>query len=125
MEKIGTVVKVYHDTADVMIMRASSCGENCAMCKGACTPTRRVVGVKNTAGACVGDKVIIMLPDKNVLLAAFFVYIVPIFLMIAGYILFNWYGAAAGLVLPLLILVILDKGLAKRYTATIIKIVGD
>jgi sigma-E factor negative regulatory protein RseC len=123
LDKTGTVIQTDNNTAVVEIMRANACGENCVMCKAACTTTHQTVNANNEIKATVGDMVRIEMSDKNVLLAAFFVYIVPVFTLITGYILIGWSGAVIGFVIPLLILKSLDKRLTKRYTATVTKII--
>lgn len=120
MEKIGTVIKVDNNRAIVRVMRASACGENCAMCKG-CSQTNQTVNAKNEIGACVGDKVKLELSDQKVLLAAFFVYIIPLFTLITGYVIAEWIGAFVGFVLPFAVLKLLDKRTYERYTANITK----
>lgn len=123
MDKIGTVIKVENTMAVVKVMRASACGENCAMCKG-CTQTNQTVKANNEIGAAIGDKVRLELSDQKVLLAAFFVYIMPLVMFIIGYSIATWLGAIIGFVLPFVILKLLDKKSAKSYTANITKIWG-
>ncbi len=125
MEKTGIVIKTENKKALVQVIRTGSCGENCAMCKGGCNPTRQRVWVNNEADATVGETVSIELSDRYILAVAFFVYIVPIFILIAGYLFFGWRGGAAGLVSYFLLLKNLDKKLAKRYTANITKVWGQ
>lgn len=122
MDKIGTVIKLENNNAIVQVMRASACGENCAMCKGGCSQTKQTVSASNEMGALLGDKVKIELDDNKVLLAAFLVYILPLILLIIGYVIKGWQGAVIGFVIPFIILKALDKKNAKRYTATITKI---
>lgn len=87
MKQIGIVEKTENDTAVVRIKRASACGENCASCKGGCTPTEQTVTAKNTVGAKTGDNVIISLETHDVLFAAFLVYILPLIVLFAVYML--------------------------------------
>jgi len=120
LEKMGTVVKTYDNKATVLIVRATACGENCGSC-GGCKQTRQTVIANNEIGAKTGDRVKLEHSDKNVLLAAFFVYIVPIFLFIAGLAAFNIYVGAAAFAAVFAVLRLLDKRLALRYTANITK----
>lgn len=85
MKQIGIVEKTENDIAVVRIKRASACGENCASCKGGCTPTEQTVTAKNTVGAKTGDNVIISLETHDVLFAAFLVYILPLIVLFAVY----------------------------------------
>lgn len=78
MEQIGTVKSVIGNTAEVKVHRVSACGENCAHCKGGCTPTDIVAKAENRALAAVGDTVKIESDTGKVILAAFLVYMVPL-----------------------------------------------
>jgi sigma-E factor negative regulatory protein RseC len=109
LEKTGIVIKTENKKALVQVIRTGSCGENCAMCKGGCNPTRQRVWVNNEADATVGETVSIELSDRYILAVAFF----------------GWRGGAAGLVSYFLLLKNLDKKLAKRYTANITKVWGQ
>ncbi len=85
MQQIGIVEQKNGNLAQVRIARPSACGENCASCKGGCTPTERVVTAEDRAGAKEGDKVILSMGSGRVLLAAFLVYILPLFFLVGGY----------------------------------------
>ncbi|AOY76474.1 SoxR reducing system RseC family protein [Clostridium formicaceticum] len=89
MEKIGLIKSLEGDKAIVEIRRASACGENCASCKGGCTPTAVYVTAKNHANASVGQYVKLKLESKKVIKAAFLVYLIPLLGM--------FFGIAAGL----------------------------
>lgn len=84
MLQTGVVQQLHHNTAEVKIIRSSSCGENCASC-GLCPGQTVLVEAINKADAAVGDTVIINMSDKKVLGAAFMVYIVPLIMLIIGY----------------------------------------
>ena len=82
----GVVTKLKFDDAWVTTTRTSAC-EGCAA-KGSC---RTLGGGKemeveaiNTAGARVGDTVIIAFETSSLLKISFLLYIVPVFGMIAG-----------------------------------------
>lgn len=85
MQQIGIVESKIGNRAEVRIARASACGEHCASCKGGCTPTEKVVVAEDRAGAKPGDRVILAMGSGRVLLAAFLVYILPLFFLIGGY----------------------------------------
>lgn len=85
MTQIGQVEKATGNQATVLVRRASACGENCAHCKGACTPTAHRARVDNPIGAKKGDLVKIETPDGVVLRSAILVYIVPIAVMFAAF----------------------------------------
>ncbi len=85
MTQIGRVVSVTGALAKIEVRRASACGENCAMCKGGCVPTKHIATAKNTAGAKEGDVVRIDTSDADVLKSAFLVYFLPILILFACY----------------------------------------
>ena len=85
MKQVGRVVEVRDGTAYVLVRRASACGENCAHCKGGCAPTNLRANAANTAGAAVGDMVTIETADGAVLRSAALVYVMPLVVMLACY----------------------------------------
>ena len=84
MEQIGVVQKTELDFCYVLVNRVSACGENCAHCKGGCTPSKVVAKAKNECGAKSGDTVKITSDTNRVLYAAFVLYFLPIFAAILG-----------------------------------------
>lgn len=84
MEQVGKVVGIQKNMAEVQIRRTTACGGDCGKC-GGCFPTQMVVSAKNTAQAKEGQKVMLDLSSKNILSAAFMVYIVPIILLIGSF----------------------------------------
>lgn len=84
MREIGIVTELCCDMAKVTVLRRSACGENCASCKGGCTPTMTVITAKNEAGAMCGDRVAVEISDKRALWAAVLVYILPLAALILG-----------------------------------------
>lgn len=97
MKETGTIEKIDGDFVWVRILRKSACGENCATCKGGCVPTERVICVKNTLSCHNGDKVILEMNTKNVMKAAFLVYIIPLLLLIFGYFLGEYLFKSEGM----------------------------
>ena len=85
MREVGFVDEIKGGYAIVRVAKKSACGENCASCKGGCTPGERKIKVKNTSSAEVGEKVILELPDGKVLSAAFLAYILPIIIFFVGF----------------------------------------
>lgn len=85
MKQIGIVEKIEDGMLRVRIKRATACGENCASCSGNCKATDQVVTAVNKAGAKVGDNVLLEMNSKNVLLAAFLVYILPLLVLFCVY----------------------------------------
>ena len=85
MTQTGRVVSLSGHLAKIEVRRASACGENCAMCKGGCMPTKHIAVVKNSAGAKEGDMVRISTSDKDVLKSAFLVYFLPVLILFVCY----------------------------------------
>ena len=108
MRKSG-IVKKSGEWATVSILRASSCGENCAMCKGGCTPSETEIIARNTIDAVLGDKVILEIEDKNGLKAVFLAYIVPLIAFLVSSVIFTGVGIKDGtsLVLGLLVMLLI------------------
>lgn len=84
MEQIGTVIKTENQDAVILVQRVSACGENCAHCKGGCTPTKAEVKVQNGVGAKVGDVVKVEANTTSVIKAAVFLYFTPCLVSIIG-----------------------------------------
>ena len=82
MEQIGVVKKTENNFAYVAVNRVSACGENCAHCKGGCTPSNVTAKAENPIGAEAGDSVKIETDTGKVLFASFVLYIVPVLLTI-------------------------------------------
>lgn len=82
MESIGTVVKKEGNEAVVLVNRVSACGENCAHCKGGCTPTKAYAKTENEVFADVGDTVKIETDTSSVIRASVILYFVPLILSI-------------------------------------------
>lgn len=97
MRKTG-IVKTVGANAEVAIIRESSCGENCASCKGGCTPSETIIVAENKLGAEVGDKVVLEMQDKNALTAAFVAYIIPLIALIAASGIVSYLGYGDGMV---------------------------
>ncbi len=71
----------------VSVKRESACGGNCAACGGGCAPESMVDAIaKNSAGAKKGDIVVVESSNEEVYKMAAVVYVLPVLLMIAGYI---------------------------------------
>lgn len=131
MNQIGIIESIDGDSAIVRINRTSACGENCAGCKGGCTPTQQLVSAKNNVNAKEGEKVLLYMPSSTVLGAAAAVYIIPLAVLIISYILFNMHfseiisillaGAATALVYALIAAV--SKKNKNKYQLVIEKII--
>lgn len=85
MTETGVVESVSGDSAVVMIVRKSACGETCGSCSGGCRLSGNKVSAVNTAGAKCGDVVTVETSTGSILYKAFIVYILPLIVFFAGY----------------------------------------
>jgi len=120
LEETASVVTIEKDYARVALIRSEACGDCCA--KHICHPSSEKtmeMKVLNTAGAHPGDRVIISLPAADLLKASATAYLMPAVAAVAGGAI-GWtrtgsdtgaiIGCAAGLLLGLVLLFLLDKG---------------
>ena len=105
MESIGTVVKTKENQAVVLVNRVSACGENCAHCKGGCTPTKAYAKAENAVLAEIGDTVKIETETSKVIKAAVILYFIPLFLSIISACIAYAFGAKTGLIVLSAVLV--------------------
>ncbi len=127
MEQIGIVKELRGNMAVVSVNRVSACGENCAQCKGGCTPSAAITRAENAAGASVGDTVKVESDTGKVIFAAFMLYIVPLLFAILAAIVVSCFTPKLG---PLLIVTVnvflgailavksMDKIIAPKTTVT-------
>lgn len=91
IEETGTLVSIDGPYAEVQAQRQAACG-GCAARGGCGTAlleqvfSRRPVRVRalNEAGAGIGERVVIGIPEQGLLSAAAAVYLVPILSLVAG-----------------------------------------
>lgn len=130
MLQTGIVKKISKNAAEIEITRSSACGDSCASC-GLCPGRTASVEASNGVGAKIGDTVIIDMADKNVIGAAFLVYIVPVIILIIGYFageaIFN--SETSGIITGFLLMaltftaiIFTDKKRKSKYTPRIVKI---
>lgn len=85
------------DMAEVLVIRASACGGNCASC-GGCKANRELrVPARNGIGAVPGQRVTIETASPRIFGAIVLVYLMPMLGMILGYVLAALSGAGEGL----------------------------
>ena len=125
MEQTVLVKRVLEDgSAEVLRVRESACSGDCHKCSG-CGSSQQtmVIRVENPIGAKVGDWVVIEAKSGAVLKAAVMLYIVPLVLFIAGYLLGEhlWQSgilfALAGLLIGLVLVKLLDRHMTKKGSA--------
>lgn len=94
----AVVKKVLPDgRAVVEVTRQSACGHNCAECSSLCGASGAISSIAaNPVGARVGETVTIETPSKKIVSAAVLVYIVPLALLIIGYVVAALLGADEG-----------------------------
>lgn len=130
MEQLVRVQKTYEDgTAQVLHERLSACSGDCHKCSG-CGAVKQtmLLRVQNPIGARQGDLVVISSDSGPVLAGAAILYLLPVLLFLAGYLLgtLSWnHGAITGVLAFLLgigIAVIYDRQVVKKrktvYTIT-------
>lgn len=84
MQITGVVRKTEGRKAFVVIKRETACGENCAGCEG-CSSTENEIEAINDIGAGQGANVTVEMENHKVIVAAFFVYILPIIIFLLIY----------------------------------------
>ena len=106
MTQIATVERILDDThAEISVPRKSACGHDCEECAG-CGVSGVSVYVKalNTVGARPGQKVVVESDTKKMLKIVSFVYLIPVILFLAGY----------------LIMLACNTSVAVQYTAAVV-----
>ena len=133
MTNEGIVTKrMPHNTAEVAVTRLTACGGNCGSCEGCVYDSEVRAVAENPLGAKPGQRVVIESRSAEVYGAVVMVYIVPIVLFLAGYLIAHALGASEGvsiavsflaLALSALLLVLSQKKKKENaITFTIIKI---
>jgi len=83
MEEKGRVVKVENGVAKVEMERTSSCAR-CGICLQG-SGEKMILYAKDSLGVHPGDEVLVSMESKEVLKAAFLIYLFPLIGLIAGY----------------------------------------
>lgn len=83
MQHFGVVESVFGNYASVSIQRHSACGD-CGACQMGSENMGKIVQAINPIGAKIGEQVTLEMDDDKILKAAFIVYMVPLFVLIAG-----------------------------------------
>jgi len=95
MKQMGVVVSTEGSTARVSIERHSSCG-SCSACKMGQEDAKVEINATNGVKATVGQWVTVDMEDQDVLAAAFMVYVIPLFALLAGIFVGNFIFTALG-----------------------------
>lgn len=132
MEQIVRVCRVLpNGVAEVVRIRESACSGDCHQCSG-CGAARETVVLKaeNPINAKVGETVKIRSDSSPVLKAAAVLYLLPLVLFLAGYILGeNLWGrgilvSLIGFALGMVPLRLINRYLDKKMTYTITELAG-
>ena len=129
MKETGIVREVSGEYCKVGVRRSSACGDNCATCSAACKQKESICTAKNTAGAKVGQRVIIEINTEKVLKSAFLVYILPIFVLIAVYLIADSFKvsypaiyALASMIVCFLVLFVRDRHVKDEFISEVLEI---
>ena len=98
MTQNATVERIIDgDHAVVSVPRKSACGHDCEECAG-CGVSGAAVRAKalNTVGARVGQKVVVQSDTKKMLRIVALVYMLPVVLFLAGYVIPALMGTSVG-----------------------------
>ena len=99
MTQIATVQRIIDSKyAVISVPRKSACGHDCEECAG-CGVSGAAVHAKaiNSVGAKVGQKVVVQSDTKKMLRIVALVYLIPVVLFLAGYLVPALMGASVAL----------------------------
>ncbi|MBR1689629.1 MAG: SoxR reducing system RseC family protein [Oscillibacter sp.] len=125
MTQIATVERILDSQhAEISVPRKSACGHDCEECAG-CGVTGAAVRARavNTVGAEPGQKVVVESSTRNMLGIVALVYLIPVVLFLAGYLIALALGgsvgvqygtAAAGFFLGIVPAILYDRRLRAR-----------
>ena len=125
MTQIATVERILDDThAESTVPRKSACGHDCEECAGCGVSGVSVYArALNTVGAKPGEKVVVESDTKKMLKIISFVYLIPVVLFLAGYLVTlaltdsvaaQYAAAVAGAVLGIVLAVWYDRRVKAR-----------
>jgi len=93
MTQDAIVTKAFENgLAEVLVERGTACGD-CASCEVCRYANEIRTYAKNTIGAKIGERVIIKTKSSDIIGAAFILYIIPLIVMIASYLISAQTGA--------------------------------
>ncbi len=138
MREIGRVSTVKRDASVVSMPMSGAC-ERCGFCMVSGDRREVYLLAKNDADAAEGDLVEVEITAGRVISAAFIIYMVPVFLTIAGFVVGHWLtGGDEESMLPILFAIgflvasfagvaLYDARLrrAERHEARIVRVLGD
>ena len=89
--------RLANNMAEVVVTRTTACGSNCGNCESCIFQSEIKTVARNLINAGPGQRVVIESKSSRIYGAALMVYIVPMLLALAGYIIGYALGAAEGL----------------------------
>ena len=112
-------------TAQVAVVRQGACAHNCPECGGCMTAAQPTVTAlaQNAVGAREGELVVVETENAQLMGIIAFVYLVPMVLLIAGYLVAQAFGltqgwcilaAVAAFAVSILLVVALDRRVKRR-----------
>lgn len=98
MTNDAVVIKVFDDgMAEVAVTRGTACGSNCGNCESCIFQNELKTRARNLIGARPGQSVVIESKSSKIYKATLLVYVLPILLVLAGYVIAAAVGASEGL----------------------------
>lgn len=86
MTQDAIVTKVLgNGLAEVLVERATACGDNCGSCEVCKYASEIRTYAKNTLGASAGERVVIKTKSRDIIGAAFLLYIIPLAVLVIAY----------------------------------------
>lgn len=125
MTQIATVERIIdNDHAEISVPRKSACGHDCEECAG-CGVTGAAVHAKanNPIGARPGQKVVVESDTRKMLRIVALVYLIPVVLFLAGYLItavltprvgVQYFIAVLGFALGIVVAIAYDRRLRAR-----------
>ena len=125
MTQIATVERILNnDYAEISVPRKAACGHDCEECAG-CGVSGSAVHARaaNPIGALPGQKVVVQSDTKKLMNAIMVVYLTPVVLFLAGYLIMLALGtgaamrylvATAGFVISIILAIRYDRKLRER-----------
>ena len=84
MKSRGIVIETKENRAIIRFIKESACGGNSASC-GGCKSKPIEIEIENSLDAKVGDIVEVLSDSSEILLSAFVLYIMPLFVLVTVY----------------------------------------
>lgn len=132
MTAVGKIKEIDGARVVVSVNREGACGGNCASC-GGCTGKAADVSASCNIDVSVGAVVEISSPSKYILLGLIAVFLLPVILPVAGYVIFAGFGITAAWVAAVILFVVSvaliiymsrSESYLKRTTPTVIRVLN-